>query len=173
MPEARRHPMALAMLALFAASSLALGQDAAEAVTVTLESFVVSVETQGDGSVVERFAEASTAFPGDTIEYRLVAVVAADIDVAAGSLTLVGPVPEGTEYLLGSATPTSDELELEASLDGASFDVPPLLVTVTDAEGREVTVEADAADYLALRWRVLRPLGIGDTITVAYRVVVR
>lgn len=174
MPAARTRPVALAVLALVVASTLAFGQDAAsEPVTVTLESYVVGVETLDDGSIVERFDEATSAFPGDTIEYRVIAVVSPGVDVPAGALTLVGPVPDGTEYLIGTATPTSDDVELEASLDGEAFDAPPLHVSATDADGREVLVEADAAQYRVLRWLVVRPLAPGEGIAVTYRVVVR
>jgi hypothetical protein len=162
------------VLSLVVLSTLAFGQNGEpDPVTVTLESYLVSVETGSDGSVVERFAEAVSAYPGQIIEYRVIAIVGAEAGLPAATLALVGPIPDGTEYLLDTATPSSDDVTLEASLDGVAFAVPPLVVTVTDADGRDVEVEADASAYRAVRWLVTRDLVAGDRVELVYRVVIR
>jgi hypothetical protein len=161
-------------LSLIVASTLAFAQPQDPGpVAVTLESYLVVTETRDDGTVVERFTEATSAFPGQVVEYRVIAVVGAEAGLPARTLALIGPIPEGTDYVLGSATPSSDELTLEASLDGDAFEPPPLLVTTTDADGREVVVEAEASAYRALRWSVVRALHSGDRVVVAYRVTIR
>ena len=145
----------------------------AEPVTVALNAFVVTEVTLDDGTVVEEFAEAEAVFPGQVIEYRLIATNRSEAVLPAGRLTLVGPVPEQTRYVADSATASGPDRRLEASLDGEVFAEPPLLVTETDADGREVEVEVDPEDYRALRWVVLRPLQPGEELVLTYRVVVR
>jgi hypothetical protein len=141
-------------------------------ITVSLEAYLVTTVTQDDGTIVEEFTEAISAAPGDVIEYRLVATVH-DAPVLAGTLSLVGPVPVETAYLRDTATDDETSGTLEVSLDGETFAVAPLFVTVTDAEGRDVEVEVDPSDYRALRWRVLRELAPGEALVLVYRVVVR
>ena len=159
---------------LCCAFAIALGQEATpEAVGVEMVAFVVLEVRQDDGSTVESFVEAESVFPGQVIEYRLVATNRSGGELPAGRLTLVGPIPEPTLYVAESASPSGPEWRLEASLDGESFAEPPLLVVETDAEGREVEVEADPGDYRALRWVVLRPLQPDEEIVLRYRVVVR
>lgn len=161
------------VLCLIVLSTPAFGQhEAPDPVTVRLDSYLVSVETESDGSVVERFSEAVSAYPGQIIEYRVVAIVGAEAGLPAATLALVGPIPDGTEYLLESATPSSDDVTLQASLDAVTFAVPPLVTTVTDADGREVEVEAEASAYRAVRWLVTRPLVAGDRVELVYRVVI-
>ena len=142
-------------------------------VSVELTAFVVTEVVLDDGRVTEEFAEAQAVFPGQVIEYRLTATNRSGAILPAGRLALVGPVPAETRYLADSATATGPDGRLEASLDGEAFAEPPLLVTETDAEGREVEVEADPGDYRALRWVVLRALQPDEEIVLRYRVVVR
>ncbi len=144
-----------------------------EPVTVALAAYVVTEVTLDDGRVVEAFAEAEAVFPGQVIEYRLIATNRSEAVLPAGRLTLVGPVPEQTRYVADSATTSGPDGRLEVSLDGEVFAAQPLLVTETDAEGREVEVEVDPEGYRALRWVVLRSLQPGEELVVQYRVVVR
>jgi len=147
-------------------------QAAPEVVGVALTAFVVTEVVLDDGSVTEAFAEAEAVFPGQVIEYRLIATNRSGAVLPAGRLTLVGPVPGQTRYLGGSATATGADVRLEASVDGETFDEPPLFVVETNAKNREVEVEADPGDYQALRWVVLRALQPDEEIVLRYRVVV-
>jgi len=159
---------------LFCAVTIALGQEVTpEEVAVELVALVVIEVTHDDGTSVESFMDAEMVFPGQVIEYRLVATNRSGALVPAGRLTLVGPVPESTWYLAESASPSGQDWRLEASLDGETFAEPPLFVVETDADGREVDVEAEPAEYRALRWVVLRALQPDKEIVLRYRVVVR
>jgi uncharacterized repeat protein (TIGR01451 family) len=142
-------------------------------VGVQLAAFVVTEVVLADGTRSETFAEAEVVFPGQVIEYRLVATNRTAAVVAAGRLTLVGPVPASTRYVADSATAGGADSRLEASLDGETFAEPPLFVVETGADGREVEVEADPGDYRALRWVVLKALEPGEAISLHYRVVVQ
>lgn len=168
------HHMRFLAVSLLALCAWAQAQQAeAEPVGVELTAFVVTEVADGDGNPSEVFTEAEGVFPGQVIEYRLTATNRSGAVLPAGRLTLVGPVPRETRYLADSATATGPDGRLEASLDGANFAEPPLFVVETDAEGREVEVEAEPADYRALRWVVLRPLQPGEEIVLRYRVVVQ
>ena len=174
MGDRQVHRSWLVGLLIVGVLALAQTQEAApEAVEVALTAFVVTEVVLDDGSVTEAFAEAEAVFPGQVIEYRLIATNRSAAVLPAGRLTLVGPVPEQTRYLGDSAMATSADVRLEASLDGETFAVPPLFVVETDAEGREVEVEADHGDYRALRWVVLRALQPDEEIVLHYRVVVQ
>lgn len=167
------HRLRTWFLAVFAAVSVVLAQGPdVEPVRVELSAFLVSEVVLEDGSTEERFAEATSAYPGQVIEYRLVAYHQGGTDLPPGTITLVGLVPLETAYLPGSATPGADAYRFEASLDGESFSEPPLLVLTTDESGAEVEVEADESDYRALRWVVLTTLKPGDEVLLVYRVTV-
>ena len=168
-----RTPSPLLLLAL-AALLLAAGVQAqTPPVTVELTSFLVTEEIGADDEIVERFEPAVAARPGDVIEYRLRFVNASDAPLEPASTAVVGPVPAGTAYLAGSATDAGDLARFEASLDGAAFAVPPLLVTVEDDQGERVEVEADPSLWTAVRWVVLEPLAPEAAFEASYRVEVR
>ena len=143
-----------------------------EVVGVELTAFVVTETVLADGTRTETFTEAEAVFPGQVIEYRLVATNRSGAVVSAGRLTLVGPVPESTRYLADSATADGPDWRLEASLDGEVFAEPPLRRIERNAAGQEVEVDADPGEYRALRWVVLMALAPGETITFRYRVAV-
>jgi uncharacterized repeat protein (TIGR01451 family) len=144
-----------------------------EVVGVELTAFVVTEVVLADGTRTEVFTEAEAVFPGQVIEYRLVATNRSAAVVSAGRLTVVGPVPESTRYLADSATAGGPDGRLEASLDGEVFAEPPLLRVERDAAGLEVEVEVDPGEFRALRWVVLKALEPGEAISLRYRVVVR
>lgn len=164
----------LSWLALLLVGGTVTAQDAQQnPLAVTLEQFVVSETVLEDGTVTEEFAPAELVRPGDVIEYRLTVENAGDEVLPAGTVQLTGPVPPETAYLGGTATATSASVRTEASFDGETFAATPLLVTVTNDDGTEETVEADPATYAVLRWVLLGPLEPGATLTLVYRVMVR
>lgn len=168
------HHSRIVLLLLAGVLAFAQAQSAEpDALPVDLTAFVVTDVALDDGSVSEQFTEAEEVFPGQVIEYRLNAANRSGAVLPAGRLTLIGPVPSQTRYVADSATATSPDARLEASLDGETFAEPPLLVVETDADGREVEVEADPGDYRALRWVVVQPLQPDEEIVLRYRVVVQ
>ncbi len=97
----------------------------------------------------ESLAPAEQARPGETLEYR--AVYHNDGSHEAKNLAATLPIPRGTSYVAGSASPS----RVEASLDGVRFAPVPLTRVVRDSDGREVVREVPVSEYRALRW----PLG--------------
>lgn len=98
---------------------------------------------------------------GDVIEYRATFTNRQKFNLP--NVALVIPVPKGTQWVSGSATPEVQQ----ASVDGKSFSALPL--RVTRSNGVEEVVPTSA--YRALRWifPVVKP---GQTVTAKMRVVV-
>jgi uncharacterized repeat protein (TIGR01451 family) len=126
-------------------------------------SFAAGVARANDGVTVqltanrvtksqgrESLAPADQARPGETLEYR--AVYRNESTSEARNLAATLPIPRGTTYVPGSASPS----RVEASLDGSRFAAVPLTRVVRGPDGRDVVREVPASEYRALRW----PLGL-------------
>ena len=137
-------------------------------VSVDLEIYVVSEVTAADGSVSERFEQADSARPGQTVEYRLIVTNQDDTTLPEGTVVVTGPVPASTTFIANSATPSSADVLTEYSLDGSTFSEPPLFTT--NDSGQQVTAEPSA--YRAVRWTLLTPFEPGEQTTLVYRVTV-
>lgn len=136
-------------------------------ISIRLEIYVVSEVTASDGSREERFSEATTARPGQVVEYRLFATNTGETTLPAGTVVIVGPVPDGTRYVPNSTTPTSERVITEFSADGETFSEPPVLVEGDD--GRRLV---EPEDYEAVRWTLLVPMEPEQEEVFFYRVLV-
>ena len=128
-------------------------------VSVRIEAYIVSQVTADDGSVTERFSESTTARPGQVVEYRVFATNGDATTLPAESVSVLGPIPDSSTYVDGSATPTSDGVRTEFSLDGEAFSATP------------ETAEGPTA-YRAIRWTLLIPLEPGQEERFVYRVTI-
>jgi uncharacterized repeat protein (TIGR01451 family) len=142
----------------------------ADPVSVRLEIFLVSLVTGPDGNRTERFTAATEARPGQTVEYRLFVRNVSDQTLPPGIVVITGPVPTGTEYVRDTATPSSDDLLTEYSIDrGTTFSVPPVWQEAPDG----TRTAADPTAYDTVRWTLLIELEPGQEVPLAYRVIVR
>ena len=109
-------------------------------------SQLAAVKVVAEAGGKESFQPAATVKPGELLEYRL------DYhnkgDEAARGLEVTLPIPEGLEYMPGSAQPGAPR----ASLDGKVFQAIPLKRKVKQADGKEVEQLVPAAEYRFLRW---------------------
>lgn len=165
-PSAIRRVGAAALFALafvlLAPAPFALAQD--NPVSVRLEIFVVSVV---DGE--ERYTAATTARPGQVVEYRLFASNVGDTTLPPGTVVLTGPVPEGTAFVANSATPSSERILSEFTADGGeSYD--ETLIFIGEGDDRRL---ADPTQYTAVRWTLLVDLEPGAEEAFFYRVTVQ
>jgi len=160
------HRFVRLMLAI-ALAAAAGSAHAAESTTAKPAAGSVAVEltaqrvTKSQGKEV--LVAADQAKPGELIEYR--ALYRNDGANEAKGLMATLPIPRGTQYVAGSATPRG----VEASLDGRTFAPVPLKRSVKTADGRTVVQEVPVSEYRTLRW----PLGVLPTKqsrTVAARV---
>jgi len=141
--------------------SFAFAQDTTNPVIVTLKTFLVNTI---DG--VESFKESTMARPGQVVEYRLDIQNKGDEVLPAGIVSIVGPILEGTSYVLNSATPTSDQVLTEFSTDTVNFSIAPVLIGT--GENRR---EAKAGEYKSVRWTILEDMPPGKKYNFVYRVM--
>lgn len=170
MIRSRIPSFAAALTALLAlALSTVHAQDAASnPITFRTEIFVVSEVTLDDGTKQERFTEATSAIPGQVVEYRIFATNAGETTLPAGRVQIYGPIQEMMEFVPNSATASSERVLTEFSVDGEAFSTPPVLV----GEGEDRRV-ADPNEYSMIRWTLLVPMEPGQEEPFFYRVVVR
>ena len=144
-----------------------LWQGAAQAeVMLTTGVMKVVAMPDGSGSRVEQLQEAETVLPGDVLRYTIVFSNQSPQDVAPGSIVITNPLPEGTEYLAGSAVGRNTVISF--SLDGENFASPEALVVVEGAARRP----AAAADYRSIRWTFEPRLAAGDSGQVSFDLLI-
>jgi uncharacterized repeat protein (TIGR01451 family) len=147
----------LVMVLLLSILGMGFAQD--QPVTTRVKAYIVSQVTADDGTVTERFTESTTARPGQVVEYRVFATNAGETTLPAESVSVIGPIPDSATYVDGSATPTSERVRTEFSLDGQTFGEAP------------ETTEGPSA-YQAVRWTLLTPLEPAQEEEFSYRVTI-
>lgn len=137
-------------------------------VQTCVEIYVVSQGTQASSGASEKLVKATTAFPGQTVEYRFFVKNIGQTTLPAGIVVLPVPVPKGMQYEPNSATPSSDKVLTEFSADGGTtYSKPPVLVG--SGSSRKV---AEPASYTDVRWTVLQALDPGQELPFFFRVKV-
>lgn len=149
--------LVLALVLMFGGMSRAEAQSRAVEIALTQQK----VLTAANGK--ERLVDATNVLPGDVIEYRatyrnvskgVVSGLAADL-----------PIPEGLEYVAGSASPAAGVKAAAArSAAPGAFGVLPLVQKSPD--GRVVAVPL--TEYRVLRWSVAK-LAPGAQLVVRAR----
>jgi len=132
-------------------------------VTGTIEAVKVVVSDSGE----EAYLPADEARPQDVIEYRL--KYANRGEQAVSKLAITDPVPAGARYVAKTArTPKSATVVF--SVDGSqTFHKWPVRVKQTDAQGREVWVDATPDMITHIRWTLSGDLAPADEISFSYR----
>ncbi len=160
-----RQAVTLLASALFALLlGVGFAQNAANAIQFRSEIYIVSQVTLQDGTKEERFTAATEAIPGQVVEYRIFATNAGETTLPAGSVQIIGPIQANLQFVANSATPTSDRVLTEYSVDGKTFSAPPVLVGPEDA--RRV---AEPTEYTMIRWTLLVPMEPGQEEPFYYR----
>ena len=157
--QKRLRAVLLSTLFLFVLLSGAAFAQGDNPIEVRIEAYIVSQVTAEDGSVTERFSESSTARPGQVVEYRVFATNTDETTLPEESVSVNGPIPDSSTYVPGSATPSSEEVRTEYSLDGEAFSEAP------------ETTEGETA-YRAVRWTLLTPLEPQQEEQFVYRVTI-
>jgi uncharacterized repeat protein (TIGR01451 family) len=156
-------------LALFLLLALSVIIAQGGEVKVDTKIFLVNQITDADGTVKEDLKPATTARPGQVVEYRLVARNETDTTLPAGTVSITGPVPNGTTFVPDSATSTDERISTEYSADGQNFSDAASPILAGEGDNRAVV---DPASYKAVRWTLLVPLEPGKEETFVYRVTV-
>jgi uncharacterized repeat protein (TIGR01451 family) len=134
-----------------------------QGVTSNLETYLITTDASGD----EVTEEVSEIQPGDTIEYRLTYTNNNQNDIT--NLVPVLPIPNGMQYLDGSASPSLERASIQNT--GGNFQSLPLTRTVTNSEGQQTTEPIPAEEYRRLQWSV-SSLESGASVTLTARVTV-
>lgn len=137
------------------------------AAEVVLSTQIQRVAGDDAGRGMEMLETVTDVRPGDVIRYTIVFENQSAQDVAAGSVVITNPLPDGTVYLDGSAT--GERTRVSFSVDGESFGEPGTLM-ITDGNG---TRRATAADYRSIRWAYEPRLPAGAASSVSFDVRMR
>ena len=127
------------------------------------------VVTQENGREV--FVPADEARPKDVLEYRL--TYANTGETTLRNVTVVDPVPLGTEYIVQTAT-RPNEGSVEFSIDaGKTYHAWPIRIMKQTASGEEVEVEATPDMVTHIRWIIENNFEPESEITFSYRAIVK
>lgn len=132
----------------------------AQTPTVTSTLTAHRVETVAGKAVLQ---PADSGKPGDLVEYSGTYHNAGT--KPADKLVATIPVPAGTTFVAGSASPA----RAQASTDGVRFAAMPLMHAVKHADGTVRQEPVPLSEYRYLRWE-LGTLAAGADSTVALRV---
>lgn len=171
--------------ALTLVSTLGLLLPGASAVAeVSLQTVVNKVETtlDEDGRVRRELLPADAVLPGEELRYGITFTNNGETVVEAERIVITNPIPDGTEYLPGSAG--GDWTLVEYSSDGETFDTvdaaapaengaPADAVAPADAAGDAATAPAGAGMVSSLRWTYRRDLPPGGSGQVFFHVRMR
>jgi uncharacterized repeat protein (TIGR01451 family) len=155
-----------ALLLVFAVvPASAHGKGPTLAGTMEARKIVVDAENR------EIAVSAKELYPRARLEYTLRYTNVGD--APAGGVSLVGPVPAGTEYLEKTAT-ESGAVTARFSIDGGkSFHEAPVHYTVVNERGVEERRVATPDMYTHVMWDVASALEVGKEVSVSYRVRVK
>lgn len=148
--------------------NISLAQD--NPIATRIEVYAVSVVTGEDGKKEERFSELDKVYRNQVIEYRLIASNQGEITLPEEIVVLTLPIPENTVYVNGSATPSSEQVLTEFTLDNETFREQPLMDTITAEDGTQEEVIIDYDRYKGVRWTLLVPFEPSQEAVFSYRV---
>ncbi|MGD8416622.1 MAG: hypothetical protein PVH91_06160 [Pseudomonadales bacterium] len=141
---------------LVAAAALLAGVGAGA--EVTLDTRVQRVMQAGGAESLE---DVKRVVPGDVLRYTITFKNTSAQDVSAGSVVITNPLPQGTEYLAGTAR--GEDTRITFSVDGEHF-ADPASLTVDGAA-------AAPADYRSIRWTFepMLPSGVSGQVSFDVR----
>lgn len=139
----------------------------AAAAEVTLTTEVVRVSASaGEPGATAQTQSVSEVLPGDVLRYTIVFENTSTQDVAAGSVVITNPLPEGTRFLQGSAA--GRETVITYSVDGERFAAADALMVGEGAGARMATT----GDYRSIRWTYQPMLRAGESSQVSFELLI-
>jgi uncharacterized repeat protein (TIGR01451 family) len=161
----RRAICTIALVAVLCASPAALAGQGA--LTGNVEAHRVVTTDNGR----EAYLPADEARPQDVIEYRL--TYTNEGEATLRNITVVDPVPEGTEYIVNTAARPFEGV-VEFSVDeGKTYHTWPILIKKVTADGNEIEVEATPDMVTHIRWIIANDFEPETAITFSYRAIVK
>jgi uncharacterized repeat protein (TIGR01451 family) len=156
----------LLIMAVLAFAAPALAQPKVSLET-TLKKEVLTME---DEKFVTTYVEAGEASPGDTI--RITLTLSNSGDEKAINLVIDNPVPDGAQYIQGTA---SEDLvtPLFSVDDGKTFkNVSLLTFDITLPDGTRETRKASPENYTTIRWTIPE-IAAGETREVSFKALIK
>lgn len=135
-------------------------------VTLTNTVFEVVSITNKDGSKQDQWQQPDKLLPGERVGYQ-VEVINKGTEPAA-DIVIANPIPEHTVYILDSAKGLNTTIEFSVD-NGKTFALPAQLFMEKDGK----RVQAQAADFTQVRWKLNQPLAAGASSTVQYIVKIK
>lgn len=135
-------------------------------VTLTNSMFEVVTITAADGSTSDQWQQPDKLIPGERVGYQV--EVNNQGTEAAADIVIANPIPEHTVYVQGSAKGLGTQIEFSVD-NGKTFALPAQLFIQKDGK----SVQAQAADYTQVRWKLNQPLAAGASSTVQYIVKIK
>ena len=135
-------------------------------VTLTNSMFEVVTITAEDGSTTDQWQQPDKLVPGERVGYQV--EVNNQGTEPAADIVIANPIPEHTEYVQDSAKGLGTQVEFSVD-NGKTFALPAQLFVEQNGE----RVQAQAADYTQVRWKLNQPLAAGDSLTVQYIVKIK
>jgi uncharacterized repeat protein (TIGR01451 family) len=114
---------------------------------------------------------AENVFPNDTVEYTL-RYVNSGTAIAAG-VDLIGPVPSGTVYIEKTATDVPQLTPYFSIDDGKNWQTTPVMYEAIRKDGTVEKKKATPDMITHVKWSMGGTLGVGEEVTVSYRVQVK
>jgi len=149
------------------ALSLALMSLAVSAeVTLTNTVFEVVTITNKDGSKQDQWQQPDKLLPGERVGYQI--EVNNKGTEPAADIVIANPIPEHTTYVQDSAKGLNTSIEFSVD-NGKTFAQPAQLFVEKDGK----RVQANAADFTQVRWKLNTPLAAGSSSTVQYIVKIK
>jgi uncharacterized repeat protein (TIGR01451 family) len=135
-------------------------------VTFTNTVFEVVTITNQDSSKQDQWQQPDKLLPGERVGYQI--EVNNKGTEPAADIVIANPIPEHTTYVQDSAKGLNTLIEFSVD-NGKTFALPAQLFVEKDGK----RVQAQAADYTQVRWKLNQPLAVGASSTVQYIVKIK
>ena len=108
--------------------------------------------------------------PGDTIEYTVIAKNTGDAVMVEPAI--VDPIPEGVEYIVGSAR--GENCRIVFSVDkGLLFSAWPVMISATTPNGTRIEREARDEEVTHIKWLIRENIPPGGQKKMSFQVRVQ
>lgn len=91
---------------------------------------------------------------------------------ALQNASVVDPIPEGAEYILGSAEGRNTNITYSID-DGRSYTSPPVKYTILNPDGSREEKIATPDMYTHIKWNFNRPLSPGQSGLLKFKVLIK
>jgi len=123
-----------------------------------------------EGKPRTEWREVKNFEPGDLLRYTITYTNTSPAEVR--DAIIIDPIPPGTTFVSGSVEGKNSEITF--SLDGKSFQSPPLLKYKVKSPGAaEQQFTATPEMYTHIRWKITKPVPAGGSGTVSFKIKVK